>query len=389
MLLVLTSELIKRQSMTSDKNRPSRSLPAWLGVLLAGLVVLGVTGLLKARVALQEDPPPKIPLTVTTAEYRLQNSYQRELSYLGVVVSGHKANLAFEIPGRIEALPYRQGSPVEAGDIIARLDDASLRTRQQAIAANLKRVQAELELARLKARRQKDLQASGAVSKEAFDETRLRATALEAQEAMVMAELATIALDLEKSRLVAPYDGVIADRYVHEGAVISPGVPVVRVVEIAQLEAHVGVAASRAQALESGTQYTLRMRGQDFDAILLSVRPDVDPVTRSATAVLALPAEISALDGEPVSMLLQETIPAAGGWLPMTALQEGQRGLWTVLAVSEVDGHHSVLREAVEVLAVQGNQVYVRGTLDDGALVVATGTHRMAPGARVILAEAD
>ena len=42
--------------------------------------------------------------------------------------------------------------------------------------------------------------------------------------------------------------GVIADRYVSQGAVVSPGTPVVRLVETTAQEAHIGVAPARAAA---------------------------------------------------------------------------------------------------------------------------------------------
>ena len=133
----------------------------------------------------------------------------------------------------------------------------------------------------------------------------------------------------------------------------------------------------------------LRIGDRKFEAVLLSVRPDVDPVTRSATAVFRVPEGLSALDGEPVSLLLEESVASAGGWLPLTALLEGQRGLWTVLVVAQREGRDIVQREAVEVLAASGERVYVRGTLVDGARVVAAGTHRVAPGSEVAVAGAD
>jgi RND family efflux transporter MFP subunit len=357
--------------------------------VLAIVITAAVTGLLRARHTMQAVAPPSEPLTVDTVEYRLQDSYRRPLSYLGLIVSGRKANLGFEIAGRIADLPYRQGSPVEAGQIIARLDDSSLLNRHEAALASLKQVEAELELARLKARRQQDLRETGAVSREAVDETRLRATALEARADVVRAELSAIAIDLDKSRLVAPYDGIIADHYVYGGTVVNPGAPVVRLVEATRLEAHIGVAAARAQTLVSGQSHRLRIGGREFDAVLLSLRPDVDPVTRSATAVFRVPSALPALDGEPVSLLLQESVASEGGWLPLTALLEGQRGLWTVLVVAEQDGRDIVQREAVEVLAASDERVYVRGTLVDGARVVAAGTHRVAPGTEVAVTGAD
>ena len=358
-----------------------------LGVAVAAAIVVGLTIALQARVALTQSTPEKSPLTVATTTFELQDSYRRTVAYLGLIVAGRKTDLSFEIPGRIATLPVRQGSQVAAGELIAQLDDAALRARRDATKADLKRAQAELELARLKAKRQKDLRATGAVSKEAFDETRLRASALEAQVEAVSAGLASIDIELEKSRLLTPYDGIVADHYVHEGTVINPGVPVVRLIETAQQEAHIGVSAARAGELEIGKLYPLKLRGEKIEAALLSVRPDVDPVTRSTTAVFRVPSQASALDGEPITLELEETMPLAGGWLPISALLEGKRGLWTVLRIDSSDAQHTTLREAVEVLDIQRDKAYVRGTLPSGSLVVASGMHRITPGTPIALEE--
>lgn len=372
---------------------PSASAPAqttrnkWrsnlLGFGAAALIVTGLTSALYARTALTDAAPVRTPLAVEAVSYEVQDSYLRPVSYLGLVVAGSKANLGFEIPGQIATLPMRQGSPVKRGEVIATLDDASLQARRKATAAELEQARTELELAELKAQRQRELRATGAVSKEAVDETRLRARALVSQVEFVTARLASIDIELEKSRLIAPYAGIIADRYVHQGAVVSPGVPVVRLLETSRREAQIGVSAARASALELGANYSLKLRDNGFTARLLSVRPDVDPLTRATTAVFAVPAGVKALDGEPVTLELEEPVPLVGGWLPIAALLEGQRGVWTVLKI-EADGDTlRTVREAVEVLDIQGDKAYVRGTLPPGSRVVASGVHRITPGSLV------
>ena len=364
---------------------PRRRGAGAIGVAAALLLVVVLTGILHARVAWTGDPPPRTPLTVAGVSYQQQETYLRPVSYLGLVVAGRKARLGFELPGQIAEPPLREGAPVKAGEVIASLDDAALQTRRRATVADLEQARAQLDLARLKAARQRELRASGAVSKEAFDETRLQARALSAQVEAVSAKLAGIDVDLQKSRLVAPYDGVIADRYVHQGAIIAPGTPVVRLIETDHQEAHIGVAVERARSLVPGQGYQLRHRNLLHRARLIAVRPDVDPVTRSATAVFAIPADLDALDGEPVTLELEESVALQGGWLPISALLEGERGVWTVLRLEPAGEGYAAVREAVEVLDARGEQAYVRGTLPGGALVIANGIHRISPGSRVAL----
>ena len=374
---------------TATARRPRRRGGTLLGIGAAILITVGLTGALHARFAMGEKPSPRLPLPVAAITYQEEASYQRQVSYLGLVSAGRKANLGFEVAGTVAALPWREGSPVAAGDVIAHLDDAALRATYRATLADLEQARSELELARLKAKRQQELRETGAVSREAYDETRLRARALASRVEATEARLQSIQIQIDKAVLRAPYDGVIADRFLHEGSVVNPGTPVVRFIETAGREAHIGVAVSRAAGLQPGQRYPLNLRGEAITARLLSVRPDVDPVTRVTTAVFALPATAPAVDGEPVTLQLEETVIARGGWLPIAALIEGSRGLWTVLRLDEQDGIVVTLREAVEVLEIRGDQAYVRGTLTSGNRVVANGVHRITPGTPVTVAGAD
>ncbi|QFU76167.1 efflux RND transporter periplasmic adaptor subunit [Halioglobus maricola] len=360
-----------------------------VGIGVAALITISLSSALHVRTAMGDKPSPRVPLTVEPVIYTQQDHYDREVSYLGLITAGRKANLGFEVPGTVAELPWREGSPVAKGEIIARLDDAALRASYRATEGDLDQARSELELGRLKARRQQELRETGAVSREAFDETRLRAEALESRVVATEARLHSIAIQLEKASLRAPYDGIIGDRFIHEGAVVNPGSPVVHFIETAGREANIGVTVTRARALVPGQEYTLTLRGQTFNSPLLTVRPDVDPVTRVTTAVFSLPEDIDAVDGEPVSLLLSESVPSIGGWLPIASLLEGNRGLWTVLRLDR-DGDIAVtVREAVEVVEIRGDQAFVHGTLADGTEVVASGVHRITPGTVVSVGPAS
>jgi len=355
---------------------------------LAGAIALttGLTLVLYGRVAISGNDRAATPLPVLTTTYQVQEAYERESSYLGLVEAGRKTVLGFEMAGLLSKLKVLEGSPVAEGDILAVLDEAKLRSRRDATAADLKRASIDLELAKIKAARQKNLRDTGAVSREASDETRLVAQALEAQVDAVQAQLDSIDIDLNKSVLRAPYTGVIADRYLDEGAVVSPGTPVVKLVETDRREAHIGVAVEHVDLLTPGSEHELILRQQPLQAELLAVRPDVNPVTRTATAVFALPPDVKALDGEPIMLDLPQLVPMRGGWLPISALLEGQRGVWTVVQIVELEGVLRAVREAVEVLEIQGDMAYVRGTITDGNLIVANGVHRLTPGVSVSIA---
>jgi len=357
---------------------------ALLAMLLALGLVIGLSALLKLRATAQEGPVTREPMPVAAQRYQLESSYRRPVSFIGLVRAGRVSELGFELPGTLAALTVREGSRVSVGEMLASLDTSQLQARRDAAAADLSQVQAELELARIKEQRQRNLQATGAVSEEAFDETRLRARALDARLASLQARLSGLDIDLAKSVLRAPYDGVVAQRLVDRGAVVSAGAPVLRLVAAGAREAHIGVAAEQTRLLTPGRSYRLTLRDAAFDAVLRSIRPDVDPRTLTATAVFELPESVQGLDGEPVELALHERVDMTGAWVPLSALIEGERGLWTIMELVNDGSQQVIRRQVVEILDVQGARAYVQGSMPEGALYLADGVHRVAPGMAVV-----
>ena len=355
-----------------------------IGITLA----IGLTTALSAALYARANTPTKIhtpPLPVAAEEFIELSGYKHPTSYLGLVQAGRKSNIGFELSGLVASLHVSEGSVVELGEILGELDNEKLQAMRRATAADLKRVEAELELAKLKEKRYQDLQNTGAVSREAYDESRLRSLALAAQSDVVQAQLDAIEIDLRKTLIRAPYAGVVSEHYIDIGTVVAAGTPILRLVETSIREAHIGLPVTQSEKLSTGETYRLCIRGELLDARLLALRPDVHASTRAVTAVFAIPPGIAALDGEPATVNLTESVAEPGGWLPLSALLEGERGAWIVLKIVSSSAGQLTRREAVEVLEVQNDKAFVRGTIANGDKIVANGVHKVTPGAAVVV----
>ncbi|MGB0142497.1 MAG: efflux RND transporter periplasmic adaptor subunit, partial [Luminiphilus sp.] len=119
-------------------------------------------------------------------------------------------------------------------------------------------------------------------------------------------------------------------------------------------------------------------------ATLRSVGADVDSQTLTVLAVLTLPEGTPARVGQTVALQFEEDVTETGGWLPLSALLEGDKGLWTVLVTRKNEtGETITARESVEVIYSEGDRVFVRGTITNDATVVASGMQRLSPGSPV------
>lgn len=359
----------------------TRTLLLSLG-LAAGLTAL-LTSAITLRASLAE-PPRSAPLPVATLVFRQEESYDEALRLTGLLQARNRARLGFEVPGLLLSVGAREGQRVAVGAVLAQLDTRQLEAQRAVAAADLASVEADLELARLRSQRSAQLRSGGAISAQDADEARLTAEALASRREALLARLDSLDIDLEKSSLRAPYAGVVAARYADPGTVLAAGTPVLQLVSAAALQARIGIPAGHVAALVPGERYSLQLRSGSVDAILNAVRADLDSRTRTALAVFDLPAGAAALDGGIATLVLTETLPARGGWLPISALLEGERGAWTVLRLGERDDGATVaLREAVEVLHVDGSRAYVQGSLQPGQRVIADGIHRIAAGTPV------
>lgn len=124
-----------------------------------------------------------------------------------------------------------------------------------------------------------------------------------------------------------------------------------------------------------------RLRGE-----LIAKRPDIQTGTRTVTALFAIDDPGAPL-GEVIELIRDRTIPQAGAWVPLTALVEDRRGLWSVYGVEPDGDGHVIQRKTVEVLHSREGRAYVRGLFSHGDQILRNGTNRVVPGQRVVVSE--
>jgi RND family efflux transporter MFP subunit len=201
------------------------------------------------------------------------------------------------------------------------------------------------------------------------------------------AQLKNIKLEIEKSQLQAPYDGTIALLHVNIGTVVSASNPIVRLVESNKLEARIGVPIDQSENLPIGSKHRLKIGNKILTGQVTSTLPQIDPTTRTATVILSLNQTQGLIPGQVVSLELSQSVPQSGYWLPTEALVQGTRGLWSSYVLGEANPDNprqfTVKRQDLEVLAIQGDRLLVRGTLTSGDRVIVEGVHRIVPGQMV------
>ncbi|MEL6494685.1 MAG: efflux RND transporter periplasmic adaptor subunit [Cyanobacteria bacterium J06623_7] len=411
-----------------------------LGIGGLGLVLLLVRPLLLTSAREQPEESARV-LPVETIVAEPVTSYQVSRTYTGEVAAARASNLGFFRGGEIDRVLVREGDRVTKGQKLAQLDRRSLQTQRQQLVAEQARAQAQLTELQTGARleninaasaavrdleqqlklqakqksRREFLYTQGAIAREELDEFAFGEEALQARLSQARSNLAELEngtrreqiaaqkatlqqlaarvaeldVDLDKSILKAPFDGIVAQRQLDEGTVASLGQSVIRLIENVPPEAKIGMPTEVALELPLGSDRTLNIGSQAYRATVEAILPEVDLDTRTQIVKFNLdPSALARVNpGQTVRIELTKEINTDGYWLPVEALTQGIRGLWTCYLLSELpdSNNYIVKQHSVEIISQQDDLVLVRGTLQSGDRIVASGTHRLVPGQRVSL----
>lgn len=371
--------------MSALKNR-LQSLGSGFAVLAAAIgvavIVILVSALRSADADVQQAAPGALPVPVLTVSY--QSDAMISEAYPGLISARRESDLGFERGGRIVEVSVDVGDQIEAGDTLARLDTSTLRAQIAAADAQTNEADAQLEIARATEERQRTLLERGHISQQRLDEVATNTTAAEARRAAAAAQANSLRAQLVLSEITAPFGGVVTARMADEGAIAAPGSPVIRLVENTSLEIRIGLPLLAASALNEGEVYHFMTNAGAIDARYRRGTGVVDVRTRTVTAIFDIESG-TARAGEVARLQLETGISDRGFWAPTSALTEGRRGLWSLQTlVADGNGGWIIEPRVVETLRVEVDRAFVRGAVNDGEQIIASGLQRVTAGQSVI-----
>ncbi|WP_432816649.1 efflux RND transporter periplasmic adaptor subunit [Sulfitobacter sp. JB4-11] len=354
------------------------------------IVTLGVIGASIAAIAFgaqalanrAEDVPPPAPADVAKVAVTplvQRSGYVVERQYVGQTEATATMSLSFELGGRLAKLLAEEGDEVAAGQVLMRLDTALLEAEKDRHIANRAAVSSQLVFAESQLARAEKLRKDGFTSQETLDQVRATRDELQSRMDEIKASLASVRINLEKSVISAPFAGRIGSQFFEEGAALNAGQPVAELIETDRVQVRIGLPLDLRQDALADARITVG--GEAFPATLSHFRPDIDPITRTRTAVFDIDADadLQSVFGQTAVLRLKNEVSSPGAWVQVDALQEGAGGAWTLLMVED-----GVVRPAlVEILHADAQRAFVRGTFQDGALSIYQGAHRVVPGQSV------
>jgi membrane fusion protein, multidrug efflux system len=220
---------------------------------------------------------PAAPVTVAAGPVTL-GAVRREIEAVGSLRSNESVMLRPEISGRISEILFEEGKPVKKGAPLIRLDAAIAR-------AQVEQARTNLELSKANHERAQELFRRGAGTDRSRDEAVAKLQSDDAALALARASL-------DKSTLLAPFDGIIGLRRVSVGDYVNPGQDLVNIENIESLKVDFRVPEIHSMRLRVGQKLQIRLEalpGSSYEGEVYAIDPAYDPNGRAVVLRGRLP----------------------------------------------------------------------------------------------------
>lgn len=280
----------------------SKILPvmALLGAVLAALRCAAASGGESGSDG--RDGPSPVLVEVLRPE---RGTLVRRIDLVASLEPWEQATLYAKASGYLKSISVDRGDRVRAGDVLAVLDIPEmedevrqLEARRTQAEAEVRNAEADVRLQELTVGRLQAIRAEepGATTQQELDLATGRLEAAQASLAAAQARLGVVRADLARlttllgyARITAPYDGIITERFVDPGALVTAGTqskptPIVRIVNASRLRAMVDVPETEVAHLEEGKAARLRLDahpGRIFEGAVSRFSRALDPKTRT------------------------------------------------------------------------------------------------------------
>ncbi|HEB95442.1 MAG TPA: efflux RND transporter periplasmic adaptor subunit [Sedimenticola thiotaurini] len=308
--------------------------------------------------------PSHLVETVTIAPREVSTSQERT----GTLRARRRVRIHNQEEGEITKMPFYEGEPVAAGQLLVQINDDLL-------SAELDKAKANTRLARVNLRRVQDLLKRKAASK---DELARARNALD----VALAEQRLLETRLGHTRITAPFDGVIAERKAEPGDVASKYSHLLTLTDPRSLVIEIDLSELLLPRVKPGDPVQVRIDAlgrRSFPGHIRRIHPELDPVTRQGTVEIALdPVPAGARAGQFARVTL-ETTRAPRLLVPFEAVRRDRGGEY----VYRLDRDDRVRRTPVRSGLRIGSGIEILDGLEPGDRVVSRGFLGLSDGNRV------
>jgi RND family efflux transporter MFP subunit len=273
----------------------------WKWVIAALVLLLAAGGVLRAVSARKAQQDASAVATAAKAQTVVElaagdvvKAEMRELAQ-GLPISGslkavNSAIVKARIAGELQDLTVREGDPVKAGQIIARVDPTEARARLRQAQEQADSAKAQIDIAQRQWNNNKALVDQGFISKTALDTSQNNFAAAESNHKAALAAVEVARKSLDDAVLRAPIAGVVSQRLAQPGERVGIDARVVEIVDLSRLELEASLSAADSVSVRVGQEALLQVEGSSapIAARVARINPSAQAGSRSVLAYLSI-----------------------------------------------------------------------------------------------------
>ncbi len=361
------------------------------------VLTMACVSLASARLLAQPATPPAagpaagngVPVTVVKPTRRDVPVYLRGL---GSVAAFKSVLIRTRVDGTLDRVGFTEGDTVKQGDLLAQIDPRPYQATLDQALAKKASDEATLANARRDLNRYSQLARNQFAAQQQVDSQGSTVAQLEAALKGDDASIASAKLNLDYSRITAPFDGRVGLRQVDPGnfvrAADSSGSYIVALSQVQPISMTFTVPQDQlpavATAMSRGKPKVLAYSADDATQLgvgeLLTVDNAIDPTTGTIKVKATFPNADSKLwPGQFVNVRLLVDERKNVITLPDAAIQRGPQGLFVYVMKPD----QTVAARPIDVLQDTGTISVIGKGLEDGDTVVLSGQSRLANGTRI------
>ena len=246
--------------------------------LLSLVLIVGLSlSIMDAMAAESSSSARRIP--VTTVKASTQNLQVWQVSQ-GRLLAKTAPMIAAEVGGRIIAVKVDVGQAVQAGQILAQIDDTDFRLAKELVSADIVRLQALIKAQQLQVKRFQELVRNKSANQSSLDNAEAQLGSLRAQLVGARVRLQQAERNISKTRITSPVNGRIDMRKVSVGDYLKAGTPLFKITALKTLQARLPFPEALASQLRVGLVARLTspvQPGASIDSRISEIRPEISP----------------------------------------------------------------------------------------------------------------
>lgn len=199
-----------------------------------------------------------------------------EFSVPATTLSINDSHISAETSGRILEIPVLVGDQVQRGQLLANLDCRNNQARLQQAQAALQAVTARSTLAGRQTERTLSLREARNVSEELLDQREANLDTARADQQAQQARVEEAKLEVQRCSVTAPFTGIIMQRLKAEGEWVTPGQPVIHLLDSERLEVSAQVPVDLIPSMNNTSDFMLNSNQGNYRLSLRRLLPVVD-----------------------------------------------------------------------------------------------------------------